>query len=602
MKHSFKSVVVLAILSLLVSFATAKEYGLPKRLLTDEIARLGPGPENGDFTFVVMGDTRDGFAMFRYMIELANRMNPAFIVDVGDLVHSGGDNEQYLRYYEDIKRSRVPFFSVIGNHENEAPGGLERYKEMFGEPDFYFDYGGARFIALDNAADGYKITDAQFGWLEKLLQTDKIKFIFMHAPPKTHVWTEAMEREPSERFMKMVEKYKVRKIYFGHVHAFDRLRRGNTDYVMTGCAGGEPDPISNFYHRLAGGYYQFMLVQVRGGQVMDVLVEPSTADIYDFPNADGVPIETPYVTYRHFNTPVIRSFEVDTSVPGNKPIPVKVQATHHPDSLETGLSYVEVECESKSGEKTGPVRLTSDPYDERTWSGELPPLKARPLRCSVRAESSVHSATMNLFPLVSPPAESIENIPFTMVSIDRDDPQVENELDILDIGMAYDDEYFYVRIELAAPPEKGDKTKGIYNLIGFALLDESVEIVADVEKMLTAVPVSVYVPLAPALGMPSCSLFDVSEYKKGEFKPYKKALDCRIVGRILYFRLNRAAAGLKDTRGVKLLAPAGQLLLMPKPDVRIADAANITHIKLGEFKGDPAAPWPYTNLRVVEPE
>jgi len=601
MKRFLKYSIILVSLFITVGYM-AKEYELPRRLTADEITQIGPGPKNGDFTFVVMGDTRDGSAMFRYMIELANRVNPAFIIDVGDLVHSGGDDEQYLQYYEDIKASRAPFISVIGNHENAAPGGFERYREMFGDPNFYFDYGGVRFIALDNAADGYKITDEQFEWLENLLQTDKIKLIFMHAPPKTHLWSASMNRESTERFVKMVEKYKVRKVYFGHVHAFDRLRRGETDYVMTGCAGAEPDPISNFYHRLAGGYYHFLIVQVREGKVMDILVEPSTADIYDFPNADGMPLETPYVTYRHFNTPVIRTFRVNTDVPGEKPIPVMVEAAHHPDSLETGLRYVEVECEDDYGEKIGPIRLTSDPYDERVWTGELPPHYMRPLQCSIRAENSVHSSTMNLFPLSGTPYGSASSIPYVNVSSGRENPQVEDELDILDVGMAYDDEYFYLRIELAAPPQKGDRDKRIYNLVGFGLMNEDIEVIPDVKEMLLAVPLALYAPLATAMGMPPCAVYDMSGYDKGVFKPDKKGLSCKPEGNVLYFRLSREAARLEKATGVKLLVASGQLLLSTAPDARIADAANITHIKLGEFKGDPLTPWPYSNVKAAGSE
>lgn len=380
-----------AVLILCAAFASAAARAeLPKRLLKDEIAKLGPGPADGDFSFVVMGDTRDGDAMFRYMIDLANRMNPAFIIDVGDLVTSGATDRQYEHYFEQISVSGAPFFSVIGNHENMAPGGLERYKQMFGMTDFFFDYGGARFICIDNSAEnGYTMTDAQFAWLEPLLRNDMPKFIFMHAPPKTHIWGAAMDRQSSERFMDMAEKYKVRKVYFGHVHAYDRLRRGETDYVMTGCAGAEPDPVSNLYHRLSGGYYQFMLVQVRGGKAIDVLVEPSTADLAGFENEESVPIESPYVTYRHYNSPVIRSFAADTSVPADAPIPVKAEAAHNPKSLETGLHGVTVYCESPGGEMTGPVSLKADTYDECVWTGELPPIAARPLSCVIRAEDAV---------------------------------------------------------------------------------------------------------------------------------------------------------------------------------------------------------------------
>ncbi|HOO57573.1 MAG TPA: metallophosphoesterase [bacterium] len=576
---------------------------LPQRPLREEIARLGNGPADGDFSFVVMGDTRDGHAMFAYMIELANMMNPKFIINVGDLVHSGATDEQYVKYHRAISKSRVPFFSVIGNHESAAPGGLDRYKTVFGEPDFYFDFGGARFIALDNAAETrYTLTDKQFEWLEKLLKTDKIKFIFMHAPPKTHMWSASMDQGSSTRFMNMVEKYGVRKVYFGHVHAYDRLRRGETDYVMTGCAGAEPDPVSEFYHKLSGGYYHFLVVQVRKGRVIDVLVEPETAGLYNFPNADGIAVETPYVAYRHFNTPVIRAFDVDTSVGAGTPLPVMVEAAHHPESLESGLRRVEVVCETQDGRKVGPVSLKAEPFDERFWRGELPAIKARPLNCSVKAQDSVLSTTMNLFPVNDRYRDkdgsvSMRKLEFTRIDTDRDEAQeiLENELDIRALSMAYDEKYFYVKMDLDAPPEKGDRQQRIYNMVGLGLMDENIDVVPDVSAMLKAVPLVVYAPLATAMGMPKCAIYDVSGFRDGQLKPDKKGVDCKVAGQSLYFQISREATGLTGSKGVKVLAATGQFIMQPAMDFRIGDSANFVLVKLGEFGGDRNVPWPYAD-------
>lgn len=590
--------VVCAVCWFSVSLAAAAE--LPKRTLADEIAKLDAGPADGDFSFVVMGDTRDGDAMFKYMIELANRMNPAFILDVGDLVHSGATDEQYLNYLKHIATSRAPFFSVIGNHENMAPGGLDRFKAIFGEPDFYFDYGGARFIGLDNSAAGYKITDAQFEWLEKLLQTDKIKFVFMHAPPKTHVWDFAMDAEDSDRFMQMMEKYKVRKVYFGHVHAFDRLRRGETDYVMTGCAGAEPDPVSFLHHRKSGGYYHFMLVQVRGGKVMDVLIEPSTADINEFPNKEGVAIETPYVTYRHFKAPVIRRVDVGAAA-GNADIPVTVEAGHNPDSLETGLSRVTVECEDESGKTTGPVSLASDTFDERIWTGSLPGGVSGSLRCSVAALDGVGATTMSL-PAVakrhynSEGVIALKDVPLKSVTVDPADPTVDDELDILGVSMAHDDKYIYLRMDLNAPPKDGDRNNRVFNLVGIGLLDEKLEIVPNAKKMLSAVPLIVYAPLAVTMGLPECAVFDMSNFEQKQFNPTKKGVNCKVEGASIYFRAEKSLLNLEDTKGALLLAASGKLMLSGKVDARITDAAPMTLIKFGDFKGDPAAPWPSENV------
>ncbi|MEW5944623.1 MAG: metallophosphoesterase [bacterium] len=582
------AVMVFALLARCAAGA-APEDPLPKHLNSVEIGKIKPAPADGHFYFIVMGDTRDGDQVFLHMMDLANRFDPAFIIDVGDLVHSGARGE-YLHFYEMLRNSGVPFISVVGNHENSVPGGLERFVEMFGPADFYFDYGGARFIALDNAAADYDLEDGQLAWLEDRLKTDLVKFIFMHAPPRTRVWSEAMKKN-SDGFMELVEKYGVRKVYFGHVHAHDRLTRGGTDYVMTGVAGAEPDPINRFYHPLSGGYYHMMLVEVRDGKVMDILVAPDTSDLTGFASPGGVPLEFPFASYRHFNAPVVQKVEFEGGRwKAGEGAQVTVTAFSHPDSLEVGLAGVGMECVHSDGATTDSVALKSDTFDERLWRGALPPAPAGKAYCSVRAEDSVGSVSMNLLSVrellpgaAGSQAVELKNAPYTLVSMDADDMDVKvaGSLDILSVSMAYDEKHVYFLMELDDEPQGGSRAERVFNLYGLSLVGDEVEIVADPKALLKAIPVIGYAPLANSMGFPTCALFDLEGYREGKIKASDKGVKCEVDGNRLFVRAEREKVGWETLTGARVLAAAARLVLVSKFDARLADASNVTHVRFG---------------------
>jgi len=47
------------------------------------------GQDNTPFRFAVYGDTRDGHAVHRNIVAQIIKANPAFVLQTGDLVHSG---------------------------------------------------------------------------------------------------------------------------------------------------------------------------------------------------------------------------------------------------------------------------------------------------------------------------------------------------------------------------------------------------------------------------------------------------------------------------------------------------------------------------------
>jgi len=236
-----------------------------KRLNEQAIAATQKVPYDGRFAFVVIGDNRDNDPMFSYLLEVANRMDPLFIINVGDFVFSGLQ-AQYDNYVRLISPSKAPAISVLGNHDVRHDG-REIFARMFGPEDFYFDYGNCRFICLDNS--DYELTDEQLAWAERLLDTGLHTFVFMHVPPKTARWLHDFDRG-ADRFMELMKRYQVDYVFLGHIHMYDRQVIDGITYIVTGGAGAPP------HIEYEGGGFGFVYMQVDGDRIVDfaVLLEP----------------------------------------------------------------------------------------------------------------------------------------------------------------------------------------------------------------------------------------------------------------------------------------------------------------------------------------
>jgi len=236
-----------------------------KRLNEQALQAVASAPYDGHFSFVVLGDNRDNDAMFSYLLDVANRMDPLFIINVGDFV-SAGLQPQYDSYVRLISPSKAPVITVLGNHDVRHQG-REIYARMFGPEDFHFDHGNCRFICLDNS--DYTLADEQLAWLEKLLDTELHTFVFMHVPPRTERWLHNFKRGDT-RFMELMKQYEVDRVFLGHIHMYDRQVIGGVTYIVTGGAGAPP------HIEYEGGGFGFVYVQVDGDRIIDfaVLLEP----------------------------------------------------------------------------------------------------------------------------------------------------------------------------------------------------------------------------------------------------------------------------------------------------------------------------------------
>ena len=132
-----------------------------------------------DFTFVVLGDSRDNDTILKNALALAKTYNPLFILHGGDYSDKGSDKEtdHFLALVNDSVPD-VPFFVVIGNHENRKV-----FAKKIGPFNFSLDSDSLklRVIAVDNAS--YALKTPELDYLKNQLACKEGKYVCCHAYP-----------------------------------------------------------------------------------------------------------------------------------------------------------------------------------------------------------------------------------------------------------------------------------------------------------------------------------------------------------------------------------------------------------------------------------
>lgn len=206
------------------------------------------------FRFVVYGDTRDGHDIHRRLVALIMQQKPDLVIQTGDLVHRG-NQEDLWKIYDDITsemRAKIPVYPARGNHDVGGPGYEARMTQRFasGNKLYYsFNKQKSHFIclAVDENSE-YDSKSVQYAWLVKDLEAAQKSaqniFVFFHVPPYSigsHGSDLAVRRELCPLF----KQYGVRAVLNGHDHIYYRTVRDGILYIVSGGGGAalyEPDP------------------------------------------------------------------------------------------------------------------------------------------------------------------------------------------------------------------------------------------------------------------------------------------------------------------------------------------------------------------------
>jgi len=237
-----------------------------------QYARLQRSPVavDGSVRFAVLGDIEPGRFFWSRMLwgergiaeTLIRRMQGSgveFTMQLGDMV-SRGTVRGFAGLFELLSRAApsMPYFTVLGNHDRHDPHSASDsalYETLVAPANYAFDRGGFRFVSLDTTGDG--LADDQLEWLERALLTAPArKFVFIHVPPvqlkRFLTFGKGGFSRGSVRFVELMSRYSVERVYIGHIHGFGTADLGGVRYVLTAGGGSPlyPSPVQRFYHYL----------------------------------------------------------------------------------------------------------------------------------------------------------------------------------------------------------------------------------------------------------------------------------------------------------------------------------------------------------------
>ncbi len=279
-----------------------KTQSLAAGLLLSILAAAGyseeieaPASEPNEFHFVVLGDAQfHSPAKFNRIIDQTRRLQPAFVIQVGDLIEGYNSNltdiqNEWDRFAQQIAPlGDIAYYPVPGNHDlyggnKKVDKRLERiFVERWGPLYFSFTYKNTLIIGLntDSTAGTNRITGRQLKWFENTLAASQAthKFVFMHRP--------AFLLQNAREMHALFAEHDVDNVIYGHHHHYHFSERDGVGYTMTNATGK-----SAHDEPLIGGFSHLLQVSVRGGDV-EVAVIPADAvkprdavipiDNYDF--------------------------------------------------------------------------------------------------------------------------------------------------------------------------------------------------------------------------------------------------------------------------------------------------------------------------------
>jgi len=213
--------------------------------------------ENSDsVTFAVYGDSRSNPLDHRKVAMaiaegFADKLD--FCIHTGDLVGDGlvfdSWAEEYFNPAEQLI-ARVPLYPVLGNHERNSDHYFNYFNLPGNERWYSFERGPVHLTCLDSYSSLRPDSD-QYNWLKNDLAncSTEWKVVALHTPffssgphgklNKDKIPAEKEMADLQEYIMPLLEEYGVSMVFSGHDHLYERSKKGDIYYVISG-GGGAP--------------------------------------------------------------------------------------------------------------------------------------------------------------------------------------------------------------------------------------------------------------------------------------------------------------------------------------------------------------------------
>lgn len=169
---------------------------------------------------VLMGDTQRFYDhILDFTASARKQKDIDFMLHCGD-ISDFGMAQEYRWVHSLLKELPFPYLTVIGNHDLLA-NGPKVYRKMYGPLDYYFDFGGIRFVMINTNSREYnfngKVPDID--WLKtslKLPENVDQAVVVAHMPPFDGDFDPKLEQEFAKA---LKDNKKVKLSLYGHQHS-----------------------------------------------------------------------------------------------------------------------------------------------------------------------------------------------------------------------------------------------------------------------------------------------------------------------------------------------------------------------------------------------
>jgi 3',5'-cyclic AMP phosphodiesterase CpdA len=206
---------------------------------------LDHGPD--DFHFAVVSD-RTGAerkGVFQKAVAQLNLLQPKFVVSVGDLIQGYTESPkrlaaQWQEFEGQVRKLRMPFFFVVGNHDLSNLVQDRQWRERFGRRYYSVTYRDILFLMLnseDPPQNGGSLGRKQLAWARKVLsgsQGVRWTFVFLHRP----LWDDENRKENGWADMEQLLAGRRYTVFAGHEHRYQRFVRHGMNYYQLATTGG----------------------------------------------------------------------------------------------------------------------------------------------------------------------------------------------------------------------------------------------------------------------------------------------------------------------------------------------------------------------------
>jgi len=261
-----------------------------------------PKADLQQFTFYAYGDTRTfpqnhNEVAGAVLNSIAQQpLSQTFIVSTGDVVANGNhetdwDQQFFNPAFTNIQKmlANLPYLVSMGNHEGQGQLFGKYFPFQFVDSNhFYysFDYGNARFIALDQFAS-LKTNSTQYQWLVNQLKASNGKWIIilLHKPGYS-AGGHGNDKVVQKQLQPLFEQYGVKLVLTGHNHYYARALVNGVTHITTGGGGAplyDPDSSKKFVLYTEKTYHFCRINVSQNRLVVDVIrADGSLIESFDY--------------------------------------------------------------------------------------------------------------------------------------------------------------------------------------------------------------------------------------------------------------------------------------------------------------------------------